>query len=128
MNLLADAWFADVFSHLIECLSLLLIVSFCSAETFSDSVSLVYFTCCCLMYCLIHSTWERQGRRLGDLLGVTRGLWRPTWLGTLTPSGDPGSPQLPAGLGGLRWYGEMCPQAALPLCAQQAWQEGGAGG
>ena len=42
MNLLADAWFADVFSHLIECLSLLLIVSFCSAEPFSDSVSLVY--------------------------------------------------------------------------------------
>lgn len=56
-----------------------------------------------------------------------QGLWGPIWLGALTPSGILVPPK-PAGLGGLRWYGEMCPWTALPFCAQQARQEGGGGG
>lgn len=73
------------------------------------------------MYYLIHNTWERQGRRLGDLLRVTKGLWGPIWLDALTPSGDPGSPTPPrwAGRAALVWGNVPMDSSAL-LCPA-AW-------
>lgn len=72
------------------------------------------------MYYLIHNTRERQGRRLGDLLRVTRGLWGPIWLGALTPSGDPGSPPNPLGWAGCAGmgkcaHGQLCPSVPSRL-------------
>lgn len=119
-NLLSDALFAGAFSHLTDCLSPLLTVSLAAHSLFLTRIRLFIL----LVAVLLGSHPEHvgaAGREAGDLSGVTRGLWGPTWQGTLTPSGDPGSPHKPAGLSGLRWCGEMCPGAGRRSWEWPSW-------
>ena len=47
---LSDIWFANIFSHLVGCLFILLIFFFCVDFEF-DTVPLVYFLFCCFYFC-----------------------------------------------------------------------------
>ena len=49
-NSLSDIWFANIFSHLVGCLFILLFFSPCADFEF-DTVPLVYFLFCCLYFC-----------------------------------------------------------------------------